>query len=72
MRNSNLDKRFDIDNEISEMLFDTEGYYRIINGQKVGQIEEKTQQDKDMNLIINRKRALKMSTTEYLKSDYNK
>lgn len=72
MRNPNLDKHFDIDNEISEMFLDEQGYYRIVNGQKVGQIEERSQNDIDMNLIINRKRALKMSTTEYLKSDYNK
>lgn len=70
MRNSDLDKILPIDEKIGELLMDEIGNYRIINGKKIYQIEEKTQEDKDSNLIINRVIASKMTPWEYLNSLY--
>lgn len=57
MRNSEyLDNERPEDKLISELMFDDEGSYRMVNGVKVYQIEEKTQHDIDLNLIINRYR----------------
>lgn len=67
MRNENLDKELPIDVEIGKLLVDENGEYRMINGEKIYQIKEETQEDKDMNLIINRVRASGMSPMEYLK-----
>ncbi len=60
MRNTDLDKTLDIDNQIGELKKDESGMpYRIVNERKVYQIEELSQHDIDMNLIINRYRASK-------------
>lgn len=58
MRNSEyLDNECPEDKYISELMFDEEERpYRIVNGAKIIQLEEKTQQDIDLNLIINRYR----------------
>jgi len=54
--------------ETDTALTDENGNYRMINGKKSYQIEEKTPQDKDMNLIINRVKASGMTAYQYLKS----
>ena len=56
----------DLDKKISESYVDEIGAYRMINGQKIYQIEEKTQKDIDLNLAINRVRASGMSAFELL------
>ena len=55
------------DDEIGELKEDKNGKFRIVNGKKVYQIEEKTQSDKDLNLVINRVRASGLKAYEYLK-----
>jgi hypothetical protein len=71
MRNENLDKKLPIDEKIGEKQTDENGrQFVMINGRKIYEIEEKTQHDKDMNLIINRFRASGMSMKDYLES-YN-
>lgn len=67
MRNEDLDKKLPIDENIGELQTDENGEYRIINNEKVYQIKEENQHDKDMNLIINRYRASGMTIVEYLK-----
>lgn len=57
MRNLNLDKKLPIDEFIGEKKKDKIGVYRIINGIKVYQLEEKDQKDIEMNIILNRLRA---------------
>lgn len=57
LRNEDLDRQLPIDEKIGELLTDENGEYRTINGKKIYQIKEKTQDDIDMNLIINRVRA---------------
>ena len=67
MRNQNLDKKLPIDEKISELMIDENNReYRLVNGRKIYQIEEKSQSDIDKNLIINRVRASGMSAWEYL------
>ena len=67
MRNEDLDKHLPIDDTIGELLKDEEGgEYRIVNGKKIYQIKEKSQHDKDMNLIINRYRSSGMKLSDYL------
>lgn len=68
MRNSeHLDKHVPEDDNISELMVDENGReFRIVNGKKIYQIEEKTQSDKDHNLSINRMRTSGMSPWEYL------
>ncbi len=56
MRHQDLDKVLPIDKKIGKIQFDEKGAFRIINDKKIYQIEEKTQRDIDMNLIINRYR----------------
>lgn len=68
MRNEDLDKKLPIDENIGKLLTDKRGEYRMVKGKKIYQIKEVTQQDKDMNLIINRVRASGMRPSEYLKS----
>ena len=58
MRNSKyLDNEMSEDTEIGKLQTDKHGTYRMVNGKKIYQIEEKNQADKDLNLIINRYRA---------------
>lgn len=56
MRNPDLDKKFAIDSQIGELQFEEDRFYRLIDGVKVFQLEEKTQENKDLNLILNRER----------------
>ena len=58
MRNSEyLDNEQPEDKYISDMMFDEEDNpYRIVNGVKVIQLEEKIQHDIDLNLTTNRHR----------------
>jgi len=68
-RNENfLDNPTPEDDKIGELLSDESGQYRIVNGKRIGQIEEKTQEDADLNRIINRVRASGMKPSDYLKS----
>lgn len=66
MRNNDLDKKLSIDNKIGELKSDKNGQYRIIKGKKIYQIKEKTQADKDFNLLINRCRVLGIKPSQYL------
>ena len=52
MRNPDLDKKLPIDKNIGEL----KNGIRIVGSEEINQIEEKTQHDIDMNLIINRYR----------------
>ncbi|EGK00494.1 hypothetical protein [Dysgonomonas gadei] len=58
MRNSEyLDNKQPEDDLISELMIDDDGRpYRIVDGKKIFQIEENTQHDIDLNLILNRYR----------------
>jgi hypothetical protein len=67
MRNEDLDKKLPIDENIGELLTDENGEYRMVNSEKIYQIKEETQHDKDMNLIINRVRSSGMMPSEYLR-----
>lgn len=67
MRNIELDSKLPEDDNISNLQTDENGHpFRMVNCQKIGQIEENTQHDVDMNKIINRARACGMSGWEYL------
>jgi len=52
MRNPELDEKLPIDKNIGEL----KDGVRIVDGKEIIQIEEKTQADRDLNLIINRYR----------------
>lgn len=67
MRCPDLDRKIYLDNNIGKMKEDHRGKFRIINGKKIYQIEELSQGDRDMNLIINRVRASGMTTTDYFR-----
>ncbi len=69
MRNSEfLDNKTSEDRKIGEKSNNKEGrIVRVVDGKEIVQIEEKTQSDVDMNLIINRVRSSGMSPSEYLK-----
>jgi len=66
MKNKNLELKLPIDESIGELKSDEGGEYRIINGNKIYQIKEETQYQKEMNLIINRVRASGMKPSQYL------
>jgi hypothetical protein len=72
MRNTEyLDKTRPEDTGIGELQRDADGTpFRMINGSKIIQIEEKTQKDKDMNLIINRMRSFGTGMKDYFNSVY--
>ena len=72
MRNSEyLDNEMPEDSKIGSLQTDKNGrQYRMVDGKKIYQIEEKTQHDKDMNSIINRVRASGMTPSQYFKSIY--
>lgn len=57
VRNEDSDKILPIDENIGELLTDENGEYRMVKGEKIYQIKEETQQDKDMNELINSVRA---------------
>jgi len=67
MRNPDLDRKLPEDDLISELHFENGRGYRIVDGKKVYQIEEKTKGDEDLNLIINRYRCSGMRLSEYMK-----
>ncbi len=50
MRNKDLDKKLPVDEKIGPL----KGDIRIVGGKKIIQIEEKTQAQIDLNLVINR------------------
>jgi uncharacterized protein YwgA len=72
MRNSEyLDKEQPEDSNIGKIQKDDSGRdYRIINNQKVFQIKEETQHDKDLNLVINRVRSSGMKAIDILYGGY--
>lgn len=71
MRNTDfLDNEIPEDNLIGELKSDENGNFRMVNGRKIYQIDEKTQQDKDLQLTINRVRASGLNPSEYLKQLY--
>lgn len=72
MRNNNyLDNEIPEDKEIGELKTDKNGrQFRIVNGKKIYQIEEKNKDDEDLNLIINRVRVSGMTPSQYLKNKY--
>lgn len=58
MRNPDLDKVLPIDSLRGEKQKDKDGRtFRMVNGKKIYQIQEKTQADKDLNLVIDRWRC---------------
>ena len=67
MRNPDLDKILPIDKKIGKLMKDNKGEYRFINGRKIYEIKGEDQNTRDLNLIINRVRALGISPSEYLK-----
>lgn len=67
MRNPDLDKILPIDKKIGKLMKDNKGEYRLINGRKIYEIKGEDQNTRDLNLIINRVRALGISPSEYLK-----
>jgi hypothetical protein len=73
MRNTEfLDKNRSEDENIGVLQFDSSGRpFRMINDKPIYQIEEKTQEDVDLNLIINRVRASGLKINDYLNILYN-
>ena len=67
VRNEDSDKILPIDENIGELLTDENGEYRMVKGEKIYQIKEETQQDKDMNELINSVRASGISPWKYLR-----
>lgn len=60
MRNSEfLDNKRPEDDNIGELFHENGVPYRIINGKKITQIDTETQQQKDVQLAINRSRSIK-------------
>jgi len=57
------------DSKIGDKQTDEHGEYRIVNGDKIYQIEEKTPEDKKLNEVINRVRASGRSPWEYLNNN---
>lgn len=71
MRNDEfLDNKRPEDEHIGELFYYRGKPCRMINGQKVYQLEP-TPENKDLQLSINRVRASGLSGFEYLKSLYN-
>lgn len=68
MRNKDLDKVLPEDSKIGELQTDEHGRpYRMVNGRKIGQIEERTPHDVELQKTMNRVRASGMSIWDYLK-----
>lgn len=59
MRNPELDIVLDIDKHRGELQFEERRPFRMIFGQKIWQIDEVTQRDRDLSLIIARYRIRK-------------
>lgn len=71
MRNSEfLDNPVPEDSKIGDLRQDADGHFRLVNGEKIYQSAEETQEQRDTNLAINRVRASGMRPSEYLKSLY--
>ena len=66
-RINDVKQRLAEDEMIGELITDDIGQYRMVNGKKIYQIEEKTQDDIDKNLVINRARASGMRGAELLR-----
>ncbi len=67
MRNSEfLDNPKPEDENIGELLYENGRPFRIINGEKIYQLEE-TEENKDLQICINRVRASGLKPFEYLK-----
>lgn len=56
---------------VGKLQTDEIGEYRIINGEKVYQIKEETEEDEKLNSIINRVRSLGVRPSEYLRRSFN-
>lgn len=72
-RNSEyLDNEQPEDENIGCLQFDKESGrpFRMVYGKKIMQIEEKTQHDKDLQLVMNRVRSSGLTPSEYLKRMY--
>lgn len=68
MRNAEfLDNKRPEDEKIGELFYEDGLPYRIINGKKIGQLEQ-TEENKDLQIIISRVRASGMTPSEYLRS----
>lgn len=57
MRNPELDIKIPEDVFIGELIKDGDCFYRFVCGLKIKQVEELTQDDIDLNLIVNRMRV---------------
>lgn len=55
-----------LDSKIGELQHDANGSYRLVNGRRIGQIEERTQEDIRLQKTMNRVRASGMSIWKYL------
>lgn len=70
MRNSEyLDNPMPGDERIGGLFYEDGIPYRMVNGEKIQQLEP-TEENKDLNLIMNRVRASGMRPSEYLKMMY--
>lgn len=56
--------------KIGEPFTENGCIYRMVNGRKVGQIDEKTEHDKKLNESINMVRASGLRISDYLKKLY--
>lgn len=67
MRNSEyLDNEQPEDDKIGELFYEDGRPCRMVNGKKIYQLEE-TKENQDLQLVINRYRALGVGMSEYLK-----
>lgn len=57
--------------DIGKLQTDEVGEYRIINGEKVYQIKEETDEDEKLNSVINRVRSSGLRPSEYLRNSFN-
>lgn len=66
-----LDNQRPEDSKIGELFYEDGSPYRMVDGEKISQVEEKTQWDKDFNITVNRIVASGLSPFEYLKEISN-
>lgn len=52
-------QKIEVNRKIGELEKDSNGYFRMIDGKKIYQIEEKNFEDQELNLIINRERVMR-------------
>ncbi len=70
MRNDEfLDNPRPEDKLIGELFYEDGKPYKMINGRKIQQLEQ-TEENKDLEIAINRVRASGLTPSEYLKSLY--